>query len=252
MAAAGLAKEAAAERGARMLSEVIRQVESVGVGTGSTVKLMLSKLDKDTLKILAAKKVYASSLDTLLYLESLGIKALMHVNGVIDVYFDGADEVTLNTACPMIKGRGAAMTREKILAYNSRHVVIVVDESKISKRIGEKGKPLPVEVLPQALHPFLEAMRSLGVKAEPRSNCSCRDGPAVTDNGGIVVDTWPWSKYMLDEFEGILARIPGVIGHGSFIGYVNKVIVGFSTGEAAVWKCERKIMNPSLARLNHP
>jgi ribose 5-phosphate isomerase A len=197
--------------------------------------------DREALQLLRRVRLYASSLDTLYKLRRLGLEAYETLPPEpLDVYFDGADEVSVEAGiCMAVKGRGAAMTREKILAFNSRYTILVVDETKLSRRLGEKGKPVPIEVLPPAVQPVCRMLESRGVKAEVRGGCACRDGPALTDNGGIVVDTWPWGVMSVFEYESLLDTTPGIVGHGLFIGYMDAVIVGFSRGDAGVYECKR-------------
>lgn len=246
------AKEVAAEKAAEILYELLaRGVQRIGVGTGSTVKLTLEKLlnDYNASSLLAKTELYASSIDTLLYLRSRGLEANTMLPGRgLQVYFDGADEVSIggDGNCVLIKGRGAAMTREKIFAYNSEKTIIIVDETKLSKTIGDKNKPVPVEVLPEALDPVLALLNKLGVEYKVRNECLCRDGPALTDNGGIVVDVWPWKQFKIHEFESMITLVPGVLGHGIFVGYVDSIVVGYETGLAMVVECKRTKINPAL------
>ncbi len=236
------AKLNAARAAYEHLRDVLREARRVGVGTGSTVKLVLESLlrDPETRAALERAELYASSLDTLLTLQAYGLKAhTMLPRDPLDVYFDGADEVAIQAGmCMAVKGRGAAMTREKILAFNSTYTLLVVDESKLSHNLGEKGKPVPVEVLLPALHPVISMLEKRGVKAEVRGDCRCRDGPAITDNYGVVVDTWPWGRIGVFEYESLLDTTPGVVGHGLFIGYMDEIIVGYP-GEAKLFKCRR-------------
>ncbi len=236
-------KELAARRAAQILASFLDRVERVGIGTGSTVALILEELFAQPLVLekLASKKLYASSVDTLMKLEELGLSASMDVPARgLDLYVDGADEVEIGSSdCPTLKGRGAAMTLEKIMAYNSRYTIIVVDETKVSQRLGEKEKPVPVEVLRPALLPVLAELRSLGVRAEARTACTCRDGPACTDAGGYVVDVWPWGVMDPRTLEAVLERMPGVVSHGLFIGFVDRIIVGRSSGVVEEVECKR-------------
>ncbi|WP_058371068.1 ribose 5-phosphate isomerase A [Pyrodictium occultum] len=244
------AKRAAAERAVELLRPRLLEAERVGVGTGSTVAAVVEALlrDPELSRALRGARVYASSLSTLLLLRSHGVEAYTQVPGRgLDLYFDGADEAApVGGECMLVKGRGAAMLREKIMAYNSRYTVIVVDESKLSSRLGELGKPVPVEVLEPALQPVIEELRARGVRAEPRLGCGCRDGPALTDNCGVVVDTWPWGVIEPMEYSSLLDRIPGVMGHGLFIGYADALVVGRGDGGSEVYECRRRWRNPTL------
>ena len=242
MLTATRAKENAASRLYEILRGVLPRVKRIGVGTGSTVKLVLERLveNRETRAILEQREVYASSLDTFYYLLDRGVQAATLLPASeLDIYFDGADEVAFHPGglCQAVKGRGAAHTREKILAYSSRTVFLVVDESKVSKNLGDREKPVPVEVVPPAYKPIAKILASRGVRVEERS-CSCRDGPTVTDNYGVILDTWPWRVYDPFRYESLLDSIPGVIGHGLFIGYMDEIVVGTSS-EAYAVKCKR-------------
>ncbi len=225
-----------------MESNAFLRARRIGVGTGSTVKLVLERLleDSRTRATLVGKaKLYASSLDTLLFLEERGIHASPVLPGEgLDLYFDGADEVAMpGGVCQAVKGRGAAHTREKVFAYASSQVYLVVDESKKSETLGEKGKPVPVEVIAPAYRVVRRVLESKGVVVEERK-CNCRDGPGLTDNCNPVLDTWPWRVFDPYRYEGLLDTIPGVVGHGLFIGYMDEIVVGTSDG-ANVYSCRR-------------
>lgn len=242
-------KEVAAAAAARLLLEkLLPGAARVGVGTGSTTRLTLRRLLDEEPDALRGKRLYASSHDTLLYLEGLDLEASLRVPPAgLDVYFDGADEVSFEAnTCMIVKGRGAAMLREKMMAYNSRYTLIVVDEGKVSERLGEKGKPLPVEVHPDALSAVVAALRAQGLRAEPRGGCGCRDGPACTDNCGLVVDVWGLDRYSLLRLESMVEAVPGVIGSGAFAGYVDAVVVGYGDGRSVVRACRRTRINPAL------
>ncbi|NPA04554.1 MAG: ribose 5-phosphate isomerase A [Crenarchaeota archaeon] len=235
-------KEAAARHVYRVVLDALTSIERLGVGTGSTVGLVLDRLlgDKEARRLLRGVVVVASSLDTLVKLVEAGVRASLTLPpGGVDLYFDGADEVACDKKmCMLVKGRGAAMTREKMLAFYSTRTLIVVDESKVSKTLGEKGKPVPVEVHPDSMMAFIEYMRRVGVRAEARRGTG-KDGPVVTDNGGVVVDTWPWGVMPPHMFEALLDTTPGVIGHGLFLGVVDEIVVGHDDGSVSVIPCRR-------------
>ncbi len=244
------AKQIAAREAATLIAERLPRLSRLGVGTGSTVKLVLEYLlsDEKHKQLLMEKDIYVSSLDTFFTLRRLGLKPSLYPprNG-LDLYFDGADEVAISEKgdCGIIKGRGAALTREKILAYNSREVIIVIDESKLAHRLGEHNKPLPIEVVPIAADAVLAVLESMGVRASLRDECRCRDGPAISDNYGLIIDSWPWDTYSLKDFIEELKKVPGVIEHGFFGGLVNQVVVGYSD-EARILRCRRTKKNPAL------
>ena len=250
LAAPSKAKQIAARKAATLIAERLSRVRRLGVGTGSTVRLVLEYLfsNEEYKELLMEKDIYVSSLDTFFVLRRLGLEPSLYLpRDGLDLYFDGADEVAIseNGDCGVIKGRGAALTREKILAYNSREVIIVVDESKLARELGEHNKPLPIEVVPAAADAVLAFLESRGVRAVLRDECKCRDGPAISDNYGLIIDSWPWDMYSLRDFIEELEKVPGVIEHGFFGGLIDEVIVGYSD-EARILRCRRTRRNPAL------
>ncbi|HIC99305.1 MAG TPA: ribose 5-phosphate isomerase A [Pyrodictiaceae archaeon] len=227
------AKEIAAERAYQIVKQMLDRIQVLGIGTGSTVKLVINKLldDARVRKRLSSMKVIASSLDTLYLLEEAGVHASLEVPADgIDLYFDGADEVAVgkHSVCQVLKGRGGAMVREKLLAFYSKEALLVVDESKISHVLGEKNKPVPVEVMADALQAVRRFLEGHGVKVVVRQG-SGKDGPVISDNGNPILDTWPWHM-PVHRYEALLDTIPGVVGHGIFLGYFNRVVVGYKDG----------------------
>lgn len=227
------AKEIAAERAYQIVKQMLNRIQVLGIGTGSTVRLVVSKLldDVEARKRLSSVRVVASSLDTLYLLEEMGVQASLEVPADgIDFYFDGADEVVLGRhgTCQVLKGRGGAMVREKLLAFYSKETLLVVDESKISSVLGEKNKPVPVEVMADALRAVKKFLESHGVKVVVRQG-NGKDGPVISDNGNPILDTWPWHM-PVHRYEALLDTIPGVVGHGIFLGYFDRVVVGYTDG----------------------
>ncbi len=123
----------------------------------------------------------------------------------VDVYVDGADEV--NAARQMIKGGGAALTREKIVASAAAEFVCIVDRSKVVSVLG--GFPLPVEVIPMARSLVARAIVTLGGSPEWREGVS-------TDNGNWILDVHDFMIEEPEEMESILNNIPGVVCNGLF------------------------------------
>lgn len=138
----------------------------------------------------------------------------------VDYLFDGADEV--DRELRMLKGKGGAMTREKMVARASDRRVYLVDDSKLVGRLGEKSR-LPVEVLPFGLASVRRAIEHLGLKGPVRTTETGL--PYETDNGCCVID----ALLTVDAHVGALAQelngVPGVIGHGLFLTEAQEVIV---------------------------
>ena len=181
--------------------------EIVGVGTGSTVNKFIDALASIKHNI---KGAVSSSVASTERLKALGIP-VFDSNEVesLSVYIDGADEI--DPQGYMVKGGGAALTREKIVAAQSRQFVCIADESKLVKMLG--AFPLPVEVIPMAASRILRQFAQLGGHAALR----LKDGqPLVTDNGQYIVDVK--GLHIADPlaFESQVNNWPGVVTVGVF------------------------------------
>ena len=181
--------------------------EIIGVGTGSTVNFFLDALAsmKDSIEGAVSSSVASTG-----RLRALGIK-VFDANDVdeIAVYIDGADEI--DNRGYMIKGGGAALTREKIVAAQSRQFVCIADESKL---VGVLGRfPLPVEVLPMATRRVMRQFAAMGGSAQLRT----KDGkPLVTDNGQNILDVTGLTLSEPLRFENEVNQWPGVVTVGVF------------------------------------
>ncbi|WP_274018233.1 ribose-5-phosphate isomerase RpiA [Vibrio parahaemolyticus] len=175
----------------------------VGVGTGSTVNHFIDALGtiKDDIKGAVSSSVASTE-----RLKELGIE-VFECNDVIklDVYVDGADEI--NPAREMIKGGGAALTREKIVAAISEKFVCIVDDTKAVDALGQF--PLPVEVIPMARSYVARELVKLG--GDP----AYREG-VVTDNGNIILDVHNMQITNPKEMEDKINGIAGVVTVGLF------------------------------------
>jgi len=179
----------------------------VGVGTGSTVNKFIDALA--TLKDRIAGAVSSSQASTE-RLQALGIRVFdCNEVGELAVYIDGADEID-GAGC-MIKGGGAALTREKIVAAQSRQFVCIADESKQVSTLG--SFPLPVEVIPMASARLSRQFAALGGSATVRQ----KDGaPLVTDNGQHILDVRGLQITDPVGFELQVSQWPGVVTVGVF------------------------------------
>ena len=183
--------------------EYVKGYSILGIGTGSTTRLFIDCLAD--LKNDIEGTVSSSNASTE-QLKKLGIPVLeLNDVGTLDVYVDGADEV--NPHKQLIKGGGAALTREKIIAGASRKFVCIVDETKYVDVLGKF--PLPVEVIPMARSFVARELVKLGGQPVWRENC-------VTDNGGQILDVWNLSIVNPVELEQTINNIPGVITMGVF------------------------------------
>ncbi|QDZ27300.1 ribose-5-phosphate isomerase RpiA [Noviherbaspirillum sp. UKPF54] len=187
--------------------EYVPQGEIIGVGTGSTANFFIDELGKIKDRI---KGAVASSEATAQRLRSHGIP-VFDLNDVerLSVYIDGADEITPQGA--MIKGGGAALTREKIVASVSDRFVCIADGSKLVGVLG--AFPLPVEVIPMAQAALARKLAALGCEARLR----VKDGqPLITDNGCMILDLIGLKIDRPAEMEALINNMVGVVTVGLF------------------------------------
>jgi len=179
----------------------------VGVGTGSTVDKFIDALGEalktDPKRVVGA---VSSSVRSTQRLEALGIPVLpAETVTELGVYIDGADEI--DHGGNMMKGGGAALTREKIVADLARQFVCIADESKLVQVLGKF--PLPVEVIPMAAAQVIRAFAKLGGQGKVREGCT-------TDNGNLIVDVTGLQITDPARFESDVNQIPGVVTVGVF------------------------------------
>ena len=224
-----------------LISDLDRRggIRVVGLGSGSTVK--------EFIRIAAGKGFFeekllvASSLDTALLVKELGYNVVdARVVSDIDVYVDGADAV--DGECNMVKGKGAAMLGEKILASASKMNIFIVGEDKLVEDLPDAGY-VPVEIVPMALSTVLSLLDSMGFKVRLRSS-SGKLGPIVSDWGGVIADVEIKDvarTIKVDELNAMLSTIPGIVETGLFVGLADYVVVGYSGCGWRIVRCERKL-----------
>jgi ribose 5-phosphate isomerase A len=207
---------------ARAAIDYVVDGEIIGVGTGSTANFFIDELGKIKHRI---KGAVASSEATAARLRSHGI-TVFDLNDVdaMPVYVDGADEITPQGA--MIKGGGAALTREKIVASVAQKFVCIADGSKLVDVLGKF--PLPVEVIPMARAVVARKLAALG--GEPRLRL--KDGqPLLTDNGNLIIDLHGMQIERPAELEAVINNIVGVVTVGLFAQHgANVCLLGTSDG----------------------
>ena len=183
--------------------EYIENDTIVGVGTGSTVNHFIDALSTIKHKIEGA---VSSSEESSKRLKAHGIEVFDLNNiDVLDVYVDGADEITKHMS--MIKGGGAALTREKIVAAVAKKFICIADDSKQVELLG--GFPLPVEVIPMARSYVARELVKLGGDPEYRQG-------VVTDNGNVILDVHNLSIVDPKKLEADINAIVGVVTNGLF------------------------------------
>lgn len=203
----------------------------LGLGTGSTtaeaIRAIGERVREDGLDVAGVPTSFAA--ERLARAHGVSLVTLDDV-GELDLALDGADEVfrTTEGGFHLIKGRGAAHTRERIVAARARRFVVLVDESKLFAALGE-AMPVPVEVLPMAASPILHALHALGAEPRLREGAG-KDGPVVTDQGFWVIDAaFPRIDRPAD-LAAAIREIPGVLDHGLFLDMASDVLVGRRDG----------------------
>ncbi len=196
----------------------------VGLGTGSTtaytIEYLGSRLKSGEIEDI---KGIPTSFQAEVLAKQYGIP-LTTLDAVdhIDIAIDGADEV--DPQKNLIKGGGAAHTREKIVDALADRFVVVVDSNKLVDKLGSTFL-LPVEVIPMAIAPVMRAIEKLGGKPELRMGVK-KAGPVITDQGNMVVDVKFDSIDNPAELEKTLNNIPGVLENGLFVGVADVILVG--------------------------
>lgn len=218
-------KKAAADKAASFIEDGM----IVGMGTGSTTYYFIEKLIelcKAGLKIQAVASSERSRAQAL-----QGKLPLIDINSIesLDIYIDGADEIDPQKR--MIKGGGGALVREKIAASMSREMVVIVDESKLVQKLGQR--PLPVEIIPFGSTATMHKLQLLGYKGTLRR---LRDGsPYLSDNHNFIYDIQLQPDQTRPERDHQqIVSIPGVVDTGFFLGLAGPVVIGFLDGKVVV------------------
>ena len=217
-------KKAAGERAANLIQSGM----AVGLGTGSTAAFMVARLGERVRNEGLDVTAVSTSWSTTLQCRKEGI-SLIELGEArhLDIAIDGADEI--DPAKNLIKGRGAAHLLEKIVASMADNYIIIADSGKKVKNLGEKFA-VPLEILPGAIGSVTYKVEKLGATVAVRMGAPGKDGPVISDSGNLIADAkfGPIADPEKLDFE--LNRIPGLLGHGLFIGMTNKVILAAADG----------------------
>jgi ribose 5-phosphate isomerase A len=194
----------------------------LGLGTGSTVSYALERLSCRIREGLQVRGIPTSYQTARRAFENGIPLTTLDEEPVPDLVIDGADQVDARLF--LIKGRGAALTREKCVAAAGLRLLIVVDEQKVVRTLSGL---VPVEVIPFAVRPVMTRLESLGCLPTLRDGIK-KDGPVITDNGNFIVDCRFDQLDNPEELETTLAGIPGIVESGLFCSFTGKttVIVG--------------------------
>jgi len=206
------------QRSAEGACEYVKDGMIVGLGTGSTAEFAVKKIGELVRNGLSIRGIPTSD-STKILAESEGIPLIDFSETMfIDLTIDGADEIDANLN--MIKGGGAALLREKIVASASREEIIIVSVSKLVQQLG--AFPLPVEVIPFGWQVVFNQLESLQGNPELRLK---QGQPSVTDQGNFIVDCHFRKIENPEQLEQHLNMIPGVVENGLFINLCTRMIM---------------------------
>ncbi len=220
-----LEKEELKKLAAEKALDYIEDGMILGLGTGSTVEYTIHKLGQLVREGLNIKAIPTSIHTKRIAKEENIPLTTLEENPEIDVTIDGADEVDSNLN--LIKGGGGALTREKIIAFNSKKVIIVIDDSKIVKALGIDFD-LPVEVIKFGWTSTKKTLEDIGCNVKLREIMDKE--PFITDNGNYILDCEFERIEDPESLETEINNIPGVVENGLFVGLVDEVIVGSTQG----------------------
>lgn len=205
-------------------ADLVKSGSIVGLGTGSTTAFAIQYIG-ERLKSGELKDIVGvpTSFQAEVLAKEYGIPlTTLDVIDHIDIAIDGADEV--DPQKNLIKGGGAAHTREKVVDYLADQFIVVVDGGKLVDRLGSIFA-VPVEVIPMAVTPVMRAVAQLRGKPELRMGVK-KAGPVITDQGNMVIDVKFDSIDDPVNLEKTLNNIPGVLENGIFVNCVDRVLIG--------------------------
>lgn len=230
-------KEEEKKKAAIESAKLVKSGQVVGLGTGSTIYYVVEELGRrvheEKLQIIGIP----TSNQTEVQAKGCGIAlTTLDEHPQIDIAIDGADQVDPNLN--LIKGMGGALTREKIVDSAAKYFAIVIDESKLSDKLGV-NQPIPIEVIPMALTPVANKIKSLGGKPvvrPPAKTAKTTSKYFVTDNGNFVIDADFGEIKNAETLDRDIKMIPGVVENGLFINMTHRVYVGEKSGVRVIEK----------------
>ena len=211
--------------------EAVKHVKNnfvIGLGSGSTaayaIKEIGNRIKREKIRVSAVPTSYQAF--TLAVKHGIAITTLEE-HPTLDLTIDGADQI--DDELNLIKGMGGALTREKIVASASKKLVIIADERKKVKVLGEGNHPVPIEVLPFATPIVMHKIKEMGGKPFLRES-NKKVGPVITDNGNIITDVNFGLVHEPAELNHKLKGIPGVVETGLFVKMADVIYLGERAG----------------------
>ncbi|MHA1877200.1 MAG: ribose 5-phosphate isomerase A [Promethearchaeota archaeon] len=217
----------------KAVEENVKEGMVLGIGSGSTVVYAVEKIaeinKKNNLKLNCIPTSFQSY--QLIVDNDLNLVSLDQYPE-IDLDIDGADEI--DNELNLIKGGGGCLVQEKIIAYNSKKLVIIADFRKKSSKLGENWKKgVPIEVMPIAYIPIMIKLKDLGGTPKLRM-AKAKTGPLVSDNGNFIIDVDFGIIDSPSDIDFKISQIPGVVDTGFFIGMTSKAYIGQEDGKVIV------------------
>jgi ribose 5-phosphate isomerase A len=210
----------------RVAQHAANQVEdgmSVGLGTGSTANCFIEELARRGREQGLKVTVVASSVVSAIKAQQLGLSVLgFEQVSRVDLYVDGADEVSPELV--LLKGQGADLVREKLLATASGRFLVLVEPVKLVERIGQNF-PIPIEVMPFAWQLVKKQLEAKGGRGDLRQNAN-KSGYAVSAYGSLILDMSFDRSVDAGALNDMLNGIPGIVEHGIFYDLATTVLVG--------------------------
>lgn len=211
--------------------EAVKHVKEdfvIGLGSGSTAAYAIEEIGNR----MKREKIRVSAVPTSYQAFMLAVKhgipiTTLEEHPTLDLTIDGADQI--DDELNLIKGMGGALTREKIVASASKKLVIVADERKKVKFLGENNQPVPIEVVPFATPIVMHKIKEMGGKPFLRES-NKKVGPVITDNGNIIVDVNFGLVHEPAELNHKLKGIPGVVETGLFVKMADLIYLGERAG----------------------
>lgn len=208
--------------------KLVKDGFSVGLGSGSTAAYAIeqigNKIKLEKMQVLGVPTSYQALM--LAIKHGIPITTLDE-HPTLDLTIDGADQI--DEQLNLIKGMGGALTREKIVAFASKKLVIVADESKKVGVLGENNHPVPIEVLPLATPVLMRKIKEIAGKPTIREGVK-KVGPVITDNGNLILDVDFGLITKPAELEHKLKKLTGVVETGLFVQMANLVYLGKGSG----------------------
>ena len=220
-------KELVAQQALQYVSENM----IIGLGTGSTANCFIDALAKRNKEEKLNIRTVSSSVVSMIRAKEAGLPIIaMEQINEIDLYIDGADEITPDLT--LLKGRGYDLVREKLLARSAKKFIVIADESKMVENIGDNF-PIPSEVQPFAWELVKNILMKKGT-GDIRIN-SAKDGYAITSCGNFVLD-FNYTEKNIEKLNALLCQTPGIVEHGIFYNIAHGALISSNGKVREIWK----------------